>query len=779
MSGGGAGKVYFVLYLAVVLELLIIIVERDEAEEHLHQKQKETMRIVESILSQLQAGAGSEGINTRPQDEITIPQEGMLNTKEKFGFEIKPDRKYLIEVGVTDISSEIARKEGENDKDYYERIKKLILLGNVAELEYQIFFNPSEDPYNAPEFPTEDYINSNHIDFATFQPGQEFTDDQGNTWQFRGLQRLVLDDSKVFDRMKDYNNLTLKDFQPIYPDNEKVIVGPTFAPDGVSPDSVFYYSTEDTKTKTSKGKSEIQKRVFVVRFQPDKSQGGWYRLRFSSRTNKILGVSKNVNPKAIEDETKVNIGTVQLSVKDLRKVQKTLFTKLEKYSLPEADMLLDPKNYNAFMDRIDKAKEKAVAEETTDQQTILSNINLYSYIAQLLAPGMSRNFTQNKGSIDFNIRVVKPNIQQVNPQIVANDVNAFDKLPPSMLFDIVPYKGDNKVTGVVLQNDVEVAQMECMPYAKYRGEDVVPSDAEQTVKFVGIVSRPLAAGQYTIRITHQLGSKSAVKDVNLTVHEAKLTDQSMQRNEGMIQYRSYYGDEIFLSAVPITEDIPANQYSICLKTDKYLLNDQQECVNGLNIDRGNGLKLNSNADSVYGIIKWTDPITKKDIIFMKTAAKIEQMPPRIGVNAARAANYNFGSYDEGTIVVSGIIVFSSKESYDKDQYADLNINVSGEGTLIGKTRSNSYNYKITSVTARTEYKKGDKSANYTVIARVQLNPNEKISKKDERNPISLSGELDMVISGQCKNTINGKVSKKMTKSKAISLSTTLQPSRKR
>jgi hypothetical protein len=40
-KGGGAGKVYFVLYLAVVLELLIIIVERDEAEEHL---QTETER---------------------------------------------------------------------------------------------------------------------------------------------------------------------------------------------------------------------------------------------------------------------------------------------------------------------------------------------------------------------------------------------------------------------------------------------------------------------------------------------------------------------------------------------------------------------------------------------------------------------------------------------------------------------------------------------------------------------------------------------------------------
>jgi hypothetical protein len=75
--GGGPGKVYFVLYLAVVLELLLIIVERDDAEEHLLKKQKESMRIVQSILSQLQVGAGTEGISTRPKDEITLTEAYM------------------------------------------------------------------------------------------------------------------------------------------------------------------------------------------------------------------------------------------------------------------------------------------------------------------------------------------------------------------------------------------------------------------------------------------------------------------------------------------------------------------------------------------------------------------------------------------------------------------------------------------------------------------------------------------------------------------------------
>jgi len=101
MSKGGAGKVYFVLYLAVILELLIIIVERDEAEEHLVKKQQESMRIVESILTQLQSGAGTEGINTRPQDAIVLSEKLPEEQRKYF----KKFRTYYIEVGVTDVAS--------------------------------------------------------------------------------------------------------------------------------------------------------------------------------------------------------------------------------------------------------------------------------------------------------------------------------------------------------------------------------------------------------------------------------------------------------------------------------------------------------------------------------------------------------------------------------------------------------------------------------------------------------------------------------------------------
>jgi len=67
MSGkGGAGKVYFILYLAVLLELLIIIVERDDAEDELkkeklalEQKSKRIQLIAETIINSLRGSATS------------------------------------------------------------------------------------------------------------------------------------------------------------------------------------------------------------------------------------------------------------------------------------------------------------------------------------------------------------------------------------------------------------------------------------------------------------------------------------------------------------------------------------------------------------------------------------------------------------------------------------------------------------------------------------------------------------------------------------------------
>src|SRR5687768_6870000 len=84
MSKGGAGKVYFVLYLAVILELLIIFIERDEAEEHLRREQRQAIEIVQTILSQLQTGSGTTGITVSPKDNIVLDEKTPSNNVRNY-----------------------------------------------------------------------------------------------------------------------------------------------------------------------------------------------------------------------------------------------------------------------------------------------------------------------------------------------------------------------------------------------------------------------------------------------------------------------------------------------------------------------------------------------------------------------------------------------------------------------------------------------------------------------------------------------------------------------
>ena len=95
MSGGGAGKVYFILYLAVILELLIIIVDRDDAEEGLRKQTQEIQLIVQRILASLQT-TGTQ-ISTTPRDEITLDPTSQNKKNE--------ERTYRVTVNVGDTSS--------------------------------------------------------------------------------------------------------------------------------------------------------------------------------------------------------------------------------------------------------------------------------------------------------------------------------------------------------------------------------------------------------------------------------------------------------------------------------------------------------------------------------------------------------------------------------------------------------------------------------------------------------------------------------------------------
>jgi hypothetical protein len=67
-------------------------------------------------------------------------------------------------------------------------------------------------------------------------------------------------------------------------------------------DTIFFYdSTKSEKDIANNGK--VISRTFTVNFDPgDERKDGWYKLRFFSSTNKILGVDFEGGLKDISDE---------------------------------------------------------------------------------------------------------------------------------------------------------------------------------------------------------------------------------------------------------------------------------------------------------------------------------------------------------------------------------------------------------------------------------------------------------------------------------------------
>jgi hypothetical protein len=669
-KGGGAGKVYFVLYLAVVLELLIIIVERDEAEEHLARKQKETMKIVESILSQLQSGAGTEGINTRPQDEITIPPPG-INIKEVLGADLKPFRKYIVEVGVTDISADLKKKEGESDKDYNMRLQKLVKLANVEQIQYQVFFNPSADPAGPPQFPSETDLKKSKVDLNNIQPGQyvEAENSTGGAWEFMGSTELMLDEEGTYNSL-DLKNIRPEAIQPVYPASKIKRSGSTFLPNNMPADSAFFYSQYETAKEGFDKKGGLIKRDFVVNFQPQ-NRAGWYKLRFVSRTNRILGIRGGLTAEDIPDDATVNIGTVQLSVKDLRSVLKELNNKLDKYNPPSQDILFKEQNIDKFTDNLSKAIQDAKNDDNATQ--IINNLNLYGYIVRLLAPGQSANFDQNKGSIEFDIRVITPKPQIAEPTVTIQPyIASFDKVPAAVQFSMSPYQEtSNMLEGRVLNSSGAVVdRLQMQPLDQRPGSGVNPPIRGGSREYLATTGSTLSPGRYQIEIIHKLSGKQFIGKAQLEIFPTGLTKESEQEINNRLESFSFYGLSASLNAVPSSGGkIKPDQFRIYLTTDQ---ESQRPAVNSLVISPENGLFLRPPTKSLNLRITWVQPVTENEIdIYPSKEFKVKQEEPNIIV---RNLITDFsGSSSKLKISVRNIQVGKVSTGSDKDPKIELTV----------------------------------------------------------------------------------------------------------
>lgn len=666
-KGGGAGKVYFVLYLAVVLELLIIIVERDEAEEGLHKKQQETMKIVESILSQLQSGAGTEGINTRPQDEITIPPPG-VNIKEIMGADIKSSRKYIVEVGVTDVTAAIKRREGETDKEHNQRLRKLVELANVSELQYQIFFNPSQDANTAPMFPDEKTLKTSNTDFMKMEPGARVTGPNGEEWEMIAVRQINMDNEVTYNSLNPKAIKTTADIIPVYPREKEVTIGPwgSLKPNNLPDDSTFFYSDYESRKSAGIKGQDLQKRSFVINFQPP-NRAGWYKLRFVSKTNKILGVRADQKAKEMGDDATVNIGTVQLTVGALYKVQKELAARLEKYALPSTDAFIKNLNIDEFDRQMQVSINKAM--EDPNSVEVISKLRLYSYIAKLLAPGMSSNFDHNKGSIEFNVRVILPKPQMSEPTISSlNAVQAgFDALPHVFEFAISPYQANSNIVSAVVKDakGATVAGVRLDPlYAVASNLAQRPSSNGGKIEYRAVVDKKLPPGAYKIEVNHKIGARAATPAIaDLYMFKTGLTTESANKLNARINNYGYYGNPLVLDIIPESGNkITANQFRIYANFDN---GSQKPPIEGLSITNENALKFTPDANKLTLKVTWVQPYTGAEVdIYPAKTFDIRQEEPSVNTRGMQISIS--GNTNKPKVTISGIKVGKPFTGTEKD-----------------------------------------------------------------------------------------------------------------
>lgn len=351
MSKGGAGKVYFVLYLAVILELLIIFIERDEAEEGLRRQQRQAIQIVQTILSQLQTGSGATGITASPKDNI------VLSDKE-------PEsnvRNYTVTVSVGDPKA-VSVANG-----------KTIRGDDIPKLEYIV-----------------SYLSNPDVDEAEL--GSDDVDIQNGTVIFKA------------ELGTDIGSYT----QPRQTFGSSIPAGET--------EHYFSLNEEATAAEIAKGR---RVKVFGVNFKPNEGPG-WYRLRFYSETNKIMGVTGS----EIKDADTVRIGNVKLTVKQLRDVQKAL------------------------------AKERGKGESVSKVET---------YIERLLTPDAYRQFDENRGFTSFNVRVVRPALPPPAQPIAAisfprDTIYWYDSAPFTVPVTLGPKEGSRDVSGGARLTPVDQAR---------------------------------------------------------------------------------------------------------------------------------------------------------------------------------------------------------------------------------------------------------------------------------------------------------------------------------
>lgn len=637
MSKGGAGKVYFVLYLAVILELLIIIVERDEAEEHLIRKQKEAEEIVEAVMAQLNTGFGASGVNALPQDEITLLDKSVMSgVSEKD--RPKEERAYQIRVSTVKIKDILGDDLPEEESGKRQRIEEIIRLFNVSNLNLYDTLNESSQ-----------------------------------------VEALTLDlDPQWLKKKTDeiYRKLgTLKTITDVPEFRDGISFLKTIVPDSLD----YKGNTELAKFRFSPHLTFLDRTAFengikVFEYTFKQTNQGLYRVRLNSKTNNILGIAGLDKEGGEDPEDVISIGTIQLTRKQLAKVEKRLRSTLgaEVQKICEKFTITSEYKYPAFSQDVDAAVEKLNHEDLglRSKSEKIRRAELLKNITVLLH-GDANQMEQNNPSFAFEVFVKKPNIERAEPCVsdMLEEQRVLSGLKKAVIpFTVNNYRGDVPQVSVS-PSDVRVRVVPI-------GDAKPGSGGARNQPFEIEVEGLSTSGEtktYTFKITNVGSCETAEPASSIAVYPSDL--KNMNAINSVMEKRVTIGKPLRLPIEPSSGgEIPSNQFKLSTN-----LNGEVNQIDGTTPLQILVPCIPKNLSSLNVSVKWLyKPVGsqyREEVeLYNRTINSAKQSSPEI-ILANTSENWDAKNM---RLVVSGIEVLPPKidcgvNAQDKDVKVDVKL----------------------------------------------------------------------------------------------------------
>lgn len=644
MSKGGAGKVYFVLYLAVILELLIIIVERDEAEEHLIRKQKEAEEIVEAVMAQLNTGFGASGVNALPQDEITLLDPAVLSGVSERD-RPKDERTYQVRVSTVKIKDILGDDLPDDPAAKRKRVKEIIQLFNVQDLKLLDTLNETNQVENL-------FLKLNDLWL------NQKTDEVINKI---GAKRSISDAfGDAFDFLKT-----------------------------ITPDSLSYGGDVSTTTSfrfsphlTTLDKAAFANGIKVFEYTFKQKSPGLYRVNLSSKTNNILGVS-GINDKKNDDpEGVISIGTIQLTRKQLSKVEERLKTtfgsKVE--ALCNKFQMVEGFTYQQYSDEMDAEVggmdyAKIGVKSKSD---MLRRAELLKNITVLLH-GDANQMEQNNPTFRFEVFVKKPTIERAEPCIA--DLLNSQRVLSGVQKVVIPFTVNN-YRGVL--PTVSVTPSDVAVKVVPLGQAAQAAGGARNQPFEIHVEGVTATGSpktYTVKFTNvKLCDETEENASVIQVFPSELANKGAM--DILLDKRVTIGKKLRLPVNPSAGgEIPANQYEM-----SYTLNGQVNTFQGTNPLQVEVPCVPKSTASLNVKIKWRyKPIgsqyTEDVVLYDKTVTQARQGAPEIDLSKSSE------SWDAKALklIVSGIKIEAPRVDCGQDApEKDLKVDVKLDKPSVGK-----------------------------------------------------------------------------------------------